>query len=266
LSFGPDGLLYVVADGTDATSTQARVLRFRAATGAFVDTFFNAGASTNVVDVVVHQSNDIYATLGNNMVAHYTGGFSHIPTVPYLATPRNLTLAVDDNLYVSAQTADAVTRFRRDNGSMVATPGFVVRDVKKNGGSIANLVDTDNLLDKLPGAAEILSETTAHHQVVGFADPQANSGTARFGVYNPFPNDSTDDDNDFAVRASALIEIPGPWAIRLPAVWRLMHRSPPVAVSSIQPQSCSRDLLRLTAAEETMRSWPAAISITTLRT
>ena len=90
-------------------------------------------------------------------------------------------------------------------GYQTSVPGFTVQDAKSTG-RIVNISESIRLLD---GTGQ-QSSTTAITPVVNFFD---TGGLGRYGDDLPFPNNTSSDDNDFAIRATGTITIPssGTW-------------------------------------------------------
>ena len=90
-------------------------------------------------------------------------------------------------------------------GYQTSIPGFTVQDAKSTG-RIVNISESIQLLD---GTGQ-QSSTTAITPVVNFFD---TGDPGRYGDDLPFPNNTSGDDNDFAIRATGTITIPssGTW-------------------------------------------------------
>lgn len=91
-------------------------------------------------------------------------------------------------------------------GYQTTVPGFTVEDAKSNG----SLVNLTNALSVLNGTGQV-SQTTVIAQVINFYDSTgAGGGGANFGGDAQFPNNTSADDNDFAIRATGKILITQP--------------------------------------------------------
>lgn len=85
-------------------------------------------------------------------------------------------------------------------GYQTSIPGFTVQDAKSTG-RIVNISESIQLLD---GTGQ-QSSTTAITPVVNFFD---TGSLGRYGDDLPFPNNTSGDDNDFAIRATGIVTIP----------------------------------------------------------
>ena len=90
-------------------------------------------------------------------------------------------------------------------GYQTSVPGFTVQDAKSSG-RIVNISESLRLLD---GTGQ-QSSTTAISPVINFFD---TGSPGRYSSDLPFPNNTSGDDNDFAIRATGTITIPqsGTW-------------------------------------------------------
>ncbi len=97
-------------------------------------------------------------------------------------------------------------------GYQQTVPGFTVVDAKSNG-RIVNLSEANAVLD---GSGQE-SRTTGVYPVINFLDIEGGGGVGNIDGDVDFPNDSPDDDNDFAIRATGLVTIPsgGQWTFAI---------------------------------------------------
>jgi hypothetical protein len=93
-------------------------------------------------------------------------------------------------------------------GYQQTIPGFTVLDAKSTA-TIENLAEALAVLN----GQGVASQTVAVTPLVNFQDSEGGGGTGNFGDDLAFPNDTADDDNDFAIRATGTITIPlgGTW-------------------------------------------------------
>lgn len=88
-------------------------------------------------------------------------------------------------------------------GYQATVPGFTVQDAASTG-RIQNLSEANALLD---GTGQ-RSQTVAITPVINFRDVEGGGGDGRYSRDLAFPNNSSSDDNDFAIRATGTITIP----------------------------------------------------------
>jgi hypothetical protein len=121
-------------------------------------------------------------------------------------------------------------------GYQTSVPGFTVQDAKSTG----RIVNISESLSLLSGVGQ-QSETTAITPLVNFVD---TGPSGRFGDDLRFPNDSSGDDNDFAIRATGRITIPesGTWTFGTNSEWPNGHqrRSPSRSTRPLRFDDSSR--------------------------
>ncbi len=93
-------------------------------------------------------------------------------------------------------------------GYQQTVAGFTVQDARSSS-SLLNLSEADAVLS---GVGQV-SQTIAITPVVNFLDSEGGGGVGNFADDLAFPQDSPNDDNDFAIRASGTVFIPtdGVW-------------------------------------------------------
>ena len=107
---------------------------------------------------------------------------------------------------------------------------FTVRHVDKATGQVNNLAAADALLALPPGNPGIGSEATLLAPILDYKDDDGGPDTGRFPGSSLFPNNSSGNDDDFAVRATATITIPpgqgGPWTFATGVIGPMMTLVP----------------------------------------
>ncbi len=120
---GPDGLLYVASEGTNA------ILRYNAGTGAFVDSFVapGSGGLTQPTGLDWGKDGSLYVSSFNgNSVLRYdgtTGAFQNVFVAPGLGglsgADNGMTFGPDGNLYVPSYNNSHVLKYDGTTGAFL---------------------------------------------------------------------------------------------------------------------------------------------------
>ncbi len=93
-------------------------------------------------------------------------------------------------------------------GYQQTVPGFTVQTVQSSS-QLLNLSEAEAAIR----GANVISEITEITPMVNFRDREGDGGFGNFAADRPFPGDTPNDDNDFAVRATGTFRLPadGTW-------------------------------------------------------
>lgn len=123
---GPDGLLYVASAGSD------QILRYEAATGAFVDAFVGASSGLDYpVDFLFRPDGYVYVTSQQtNSILRYSAAngqrdLGWVASAPDLGAPSGLAFDAAGHLYVSGRFSYNLARFDAATGAHELTFGDV---------------------------------------------------------------------------------------------------------------------------------------------
>jgi len=87
----------------------------------------------------------------------------------------------------------------------VTSAGWSVATTPTNQGTLNTLADAVNAFNAATGAGTLIA---GMHPQVNFGDPQSGAGNGDFDPDIPFDNDTAADDNDFAMLATAILDVP----------------------------------------------------------